>query len=62
MDKSYAEDSYDYPEQMQKTIIVEQPDIIINIPDNGIWVESISAVVVALIGMAAIYWQRHKKH
>ena len=58
MNKSYAGE--EYPEQMQKTIIVEQPDIIINIPDDGIWIESISAVVVALIGMAAIYWQRHK--
>ena len=58
MDGEYSNE-YDAPQQ--KTIIVEQPDIHIEIPGNGIWVESITAVVIALIGVAGIYWQRHKK-
>ena len=61
MNKANAEDSYDYPNQaMQKTIIVEQPEIIIQLPAENYWAEGITAVAVALVGAASLYWQRHK--
>ena len=51
---------YDVPQQQQKIIIIEQPEIIIEMPPENYWAEGITAVVVALVGAASLYWQRHK--